>query len=163
MVVHISLQFHPYDIILNFMLRYFFKLPSHFSEWILFIRPFWLPNCCFLILQHHFSCFIANVFFISGPLSNLTSPTFNVQRRIPLSFHPLGKRKSSDCLSSGTAQVSPFYKALFFLVHRNIRRWMNTPSHSVAIGQPFRHIGWGRRKNYSLFDQHAGTIWKTSD
>ncbi len=153
MVVHISLQFHHYDIILNFMLRFFFKLPTHFPEWILFIRSFWLPNCCFLILKHYFSCFIANVFFLSGPLLNPTCPTFNVQRRILLSFHPPGKRKSSDCLSSGTAQVSSFYKVLFSSVHRNIRRRMNAPSHSVAIGQPCRHIGWGRRKNYSLFDQ----------
>jgi hypothetical protein len=59
---------------------------------------------------YYFTCFIANVFFLSGPLSNPTCPTFNVQRRILLSFQPLGKRKSADYLSSGTAQVLQFYK-----------------------------------------------------
>jgi hypothetical protein len=118
------------------------------------IHPALLASELLFPYLYYFSCFIANVFFLSGPLStNPTCPTFNVQRRIPLSFHPPGKRKSSDCLSLGTAQVSPFYKGLFSSVHRNIRRWMNAPSHSVAIGQPCRHIGWGRRKNYSLFDQ----------
>ncbi len=118
------------------------------------IHPALLASELLFPYLYYFSCFIANVFFLSGPLSNLTCPTFNVQRRILLSFHQLGKRKSSDCLSSGTAQVSQFYKVFLY---RNLRRWMNDISFSFSSnwhdGQPCRHIGWGRRKNYSLFDQ----------
>ncbi len=160
MVAHISLQFHHYDIILNFILRFFFKFSKHFPEWILFIRPFWLPNCCFLILKHYFSCFIANVFFLSGPLSNPTCPTFNVQRRIPLSFHQLGKRKSSDCLSSGTAQVSPFYKVF---LGTSQYTYLDEYSFSFSSNWPTlqTHRMGTEKKLFLIWS--AGATWKTSD
>ncbi len=163
MVVHISLQFHHYDIILNFMLRFSFKLPTHFPEWILFIRPFWLPNCCFLIF------IILPVLLLMYSFSLVP---FQIQHVLHLMykggffchFNRWGKEKAQTTWAQAQLRFYNFIK--FSSVHRNIRRWMNAPSHSVAIdnGQPCRHcVGWGRRKNYSLIDQHEGTIWKTSD
>ncbi len=145
MVVHISLQFHHYDIILNFILRFFFKLTSIFLNEFYSSGPFGfrtVVSLSFII----FPVLLLMYSFSLVPFQIQHVPHLMYKGGFLCHFTRWGKEKAQTAWAQAQLRFHHFIK--FSSVHRNIRRWVNTPSHSVAIGngQPCRHIGWGQRK-----------------